>query len=383
MMRIETPFADYVFYSNMRSSSSWRELKDQGREQYEQGHYEEALSLYVQSNSRCTTPLDRQVILSNMVACRLKLHQNERALIDAKECVRLNPSWSKAHVRLASAYIAMGASNDACNALQTAIRHDPSNAMARHMLLQQLQRDRQQQSNPDMDTTSTVRDEVPPPPGSTRPDDIPSARRSYHEDEMDDELSWVDWMHAMWGRCKSWYLSQSESRQTGLKVLVGMIVLYISFGGRFGWGSSLSSSYNDPYQTTAGRDQHSEYDSPTSRQQQHHRSSQYYDQSRYHPYDGSARRHNNMEYRDTSYRDNSYRSSSWGGGYYQGGSYGYAGDTPPWQWILVMAVLAYVARLNGMNPLPIVMMLMQGGGRMMYRRPGMGQYRRRRGRMGW
>ena len=127
-------------YPNVNASpaaSSWLQHKQQGRVSYESGQYEEALASYRAAlNPEYECPaIEAQILRSNVVACRLKLGgvaQADAAVQDAKQCIALNPSWAKGHVRLASAYIALGGghSNDACNALQTALRLDPSNQLA-------------------------------------------------------------------------------------------------------------------------------------------------------------------------------------------------------------------------------------------------------------
>ena len=118
--------------------TSWLGWKERGKSAFERGDYEEALDCYktaLQPEYECHAAVDRQVLLSNVVACRLKLaaaegdgadsqQQAAAAVQDAKQCVNLNPSWSKGHVRLASAYVALNdptRSNDACNA-KVAIR---------------------------------------------------------------------------------------------------------------------------------------------------------------------------------------------------------------------------------------------------------------------
>jgi len=69
------------------------------------------------------------------------------------KCVALNDRWAKGHVRLASAYIALGGhSNDACNALQKALQLDPRYPNARQLLIQELRR---RQGNPTTTSTST------------------------------------------------------------------------------------------------------------------------------------------------------------------------------------------------------------------------------------
>jgi tetratricopeptide (TPR) repeat protein len=443
---IPVPFPD-AFQQPHCTMLSWRALKDQGRVEYDRGNYEQALSLYQQALSSAATAglssttsiLDRQVILSNIVACRLKLGQNDRAVQDAQECIRLNPSWSKAHVRLASAYIALGRSNDACNALQTAIRHDSCNATARQMLLQQLRRDnrppphqqqssQQQQSrqHPNMDQShgvedsnrdtsagnataagtgdnnnnnndSTRSDDVPSPPSPQhRPAAAAAATNLDNDDNVDDTMSLIDRWRANGNRLKHWYTSQSESRQSGIKLLLGLLVLYISFGGRFGlvgdnsrWSHHRGDHYNsradqaarrNTAAASAGRyhnaDDDTYYQQQPQQQQrpqrQHHeyRSSQqrratddassYYSSNR--GYDGYSSSSSSNGDHHNSYRRSEYdRRSGSSRGYnnrYMNGDSG----APPWRLILLVLAGAYVCRINGINPLPIALVLLRGFG---------------------
>ena len=74
------------------------------------------------------------------------------------QCIALNPNWSKAHIRLASAYIAQGDhSNDACQALQRALSLDPSNKVARQMLVNELRRRGDGGGSSSMQSTKEVR----------------------------------------------------------------------------------------------------------------------------------------------------------------------------------------------------------------------------------
>ena len=176
--------------NNARTTpTSWIGWKERGRQAYIRGDHDVALQAYTQalhhrhhqhhsSSSLSSSNLDQQILLSNMVACRLKLGgsaQAEAAVENAKRCIALNDQWAKGYVRLASAYIALGQhsgaahnpvdvnsdesqsqtqgartshSNDACNALQRALQLDPGNPTARDMLIRELRsRDHGRQSN--------------------------------------------------------------------------------------------------------------------------------------------------------------------------------------------------------------------------------------------
>jgi hypothetical protein len=77
--------------------SSWTSHKLAGKDHFERGNYEEALTCYrsaLNPEYNCP-PAERQIILSNVVACRLKLGgpaQARAAVEDAKQVSVCNSS---------------------------------------------------------------------------------------------------------------------------------------------------------------------------------------------------------------------------------------------------------------------------------------------------
>jgi hypothetical protein len=147
--------------------TTWIGWKERAKVYVENGEYSNALNAYTQAlfpDMNC--PLsEQQIVLSNMVACRLKLGgklQAEAAIELSKRCIAINESWSKGHVRLASSYIAMEDitySNDACRSLQRAIQLDPNNRTAKDMLIRELRRDHRSRRS------SSPTNVTPPPTG--------------------------------------------------------------------------------------------------------------------------------------------------------------------------------------------------------------------------
>ena len=74
-------------------SSSWRSFKEQAKRAFENGNYHESLSFYssaLHPNLSCPAA-ERQILLSNMVACRLQIGgtaQAEAAVENAKQVCR-------------------------------------------------------------------------------------------------------------------------------------------------------------------------------------------------------------------------------------------------------------------------------------------------------
>jgi Tetratricopeptide repeat len=364
--------------------SSWVGWKERGKDCFQNGNYERALNAYTQAlrpEFRCPVS-EQQILWSNIVACRLKMGgraQAEAAVEAAKQCVALNDAWAKGHVRLASAYIALGDhSNDACNALQRALQLDPGNRTARDMLVRELRRDRTSQTQSANTWTSTATTPSPSAPAedlddqdyypSRRRNDastpqnttpvgatLPPRNRSYNDDIDHGGLSWNERMHFYAQRAKHWYNSQNDDVKTVLKVLLGLVVLYVAFGGRFGLEYLSSSSSPSGHRSSSDvyRDFYQERRQLQFHEQQHHGRS------------NNNNNNNNRDYYDLyagtgydSYHSrSSRRSSSWGmvgGG---GNNYGT---------MLMLAGVAYIAHRNGINPFQALFfanMAMGGRGR--------------------
>jgi len=227
--------------------ATWIRHKEEGKRQFQIEQYEDALKYYSLSAKSCPHS-ERQIILSNIVACRLKIGgpaMAAAAIRDAKQCISLNERWAKGHIRLASAYTALGDhSNDVCNSLQRSIMLDPSNRIARQMLMKELRRDNVSSVSPHPRPTPTA------PPEEM---DDSSARRQQRRntsatpadatgveeiDDTEDSISIIDRIKIFWNQTISWYHDQPEDIKSLFKVLFGILVLYIIFGGRFGLGGS-------------------------------------------------------------------------------------------------------------------------------------------------
>jgi hypothetical protein len=203
--------------------------------------------------------------------------------------------------------------------------------------------------------------------------------RNQYNDDIDNVMSWSERFQFHVQRTKHWYDSQTDDIKAVLKVLLGLVVLYVAFGGRFGleYLSSPSSSsterrnvYEEFYQERRQRHQN---------QEQGSRNRQYYD-----PYGGGY----NYASDDQAYSRHR-RGSSWGFG-------GYGGSSSFPASLLFLAAVAYVAHRNGINPFQALFfanMAMGGRGRGGLRRgiypggwgPGgmMGGFGHRGGRPRW
>jgi len=260
------------------SITDWRDIKDEGREAFGRADYNEALRCYLASIDQLTSQSDErnidehQVLLSNVVACRLKLGgkvQVEKAVEDAEKCISLNDRWPKAHVRLASAYIALGGhSNDACRALQRALSLDRNNVVAREMLVKEMQQrnsresggvgecsnannaepnserpqpgDPQSSSQHDNHPTAEAPAEHLFPGASAPPEGTPGEPTSTDGINLDDieppspSMSITERINYHLAQFSEWFHSLEEDKRTLLKVVGVFLLLYVALGGRFG-----------------------------------------------------------------------------------------------------------------------------------------------------
>lgn len=173
------------------------------------------------------------------------------------QCIALNNQWPKAHIRLASAYIALGGhSNHACQSLQRAISLDRTNQVARDMLIKEMrgrgtnERGNNGSSSNSTDggdsSTHTPEEEEETSHQSQQPEQQSSSHRSNESspdgidvDDIDPPSGYN--FHSISERVQHyftksviWYQNQSEDMQTILKISFAFLLLYIALGGRFG-----------------------------------------------------------------------------------------------------------------------------------------------------
>ncbi|KAL7566565.1 hypothetical protein ACA910_000634 [Epithemia clementina (nom. ined.)] len=406
--------------SSSRRMRSWLDWKEDGKRAYERCDYEHALESYrkaLQPEYECPTKADRAVLWSNVVACRLQLVKNESggdpqaraAVEDAKQCVALNPNWAKGFMRLASAYIALGGhSNDACNALQSAIRLDPGNKDARQMLVRELRRDHANaasasavgnsppQPQPSASGYDTIRETTPPP---SNPDYVPASSFSFASSStsssstgsvpssappttahhrrptVDDGLTWRERISFQASRASEWYQNLNGDVKTILKIGLLLLALYVAFGGRFGFEESLRSTtsashryniYNDPANDDGAKTTSRGNYGAENAYEQYRRQKQQVQQQKRRNTHGGGYHHGARAYDDDTYYD----------------PYSYAPPPPPptrrsssfrlsdlfdgsLPSLLLLGGILYLCHYSGINPFQalLVMNIMAGGRR--------------------
>ena len=288
---------------NVTMTSEWSEYSDQGASCFSSQNYIDALGHYSRALEKLSNTDDspdnserkkeHQILLSNVIACRLKIGGEDMidmALREANEvryacfqsflcfsgnhyhcfiflskCIKINPSWAKGHIRLAAAYIAKGGhSNDACQALQRAISLDKDNKVAREMLVKELRQRDNSAANRSGDGASSATNEsqhhtagsgsapsapsaesIPnnysasdTPPINVDIDDFPAPNAPHTLSEQ---------LQQYLTRAISWYHSQSEDKKTLFKVSFCFLLLYIALGGRFGFEYAVGQKTRGNY----------------------------------------------------------------------------------------------------------------------------------------
>ncbi|XP_042392189.1 TPR repeat-containing thioredoxin TTL1-like [Zingiber officinale] len=109
------------------------ELKEMGNEEYKNGRYAEAVALY-----------DRAIVMDphkasywcNKAAALMAMGQLLKAVAECKEAVRIDPSYGRAHRRLATLYLRLGEAEKAIHHFKLAKREANSQDMAQAYRLQ-------------------------------------------------------------------------------------------------------------------------------------------------------------------------------------------------------------------------------------------------------
>ncbi|KAL6838640.1 hypothetical protein ACP4OV_031354 [Aristida adscensionis] len=99
------------------SAADPEEVKRAGNEQYKKGCFEEALKLYDRALALCP---DNAACRSNRAAALIGLRRLGDAVKECEEALRIDPSYARAHQRLASLHIRLGHIEDALKHLSLA-----------------------------------------------------------------------------------------------------------------------------------------------------------------------------------------------------------------------------------------------------------------------
>ncbi|KAG0678391.1 Hsp90 cochaperone [Pichia californica] len=105
------------------------EFKQKGNDAFRQKNFPEAIDYFTEAIKASETP--NHVLYSNRSACYASLHKYDEALHDAKECVKINPTWAKGYNRVGAAEFGLSNYDSSIEAYNNALKLEPTNSMAK------------------------------------------------------------------------------------------------------------------------------------------------------------------------------------------------------------------------------------------------------------
>ena len=251
---------------NINAPTTWRGWVLRGQQLYGCGDYAGALAALQQSSADAPSSA-RPSILTRMVACQIQLNNTEAALALAQEIVELQPRWAPGHVTLGVTCTFARASNDACRHYQTALRMDSQHAVARKLLRHELQQ--RNDTTTSNNTTPTLPEDLTleralgldDDDASTEPSNDASSSHYSTAQAAPRGDSWLS-------RLLMWYHRLSEDQRTLLHIGLGLVVLYVAFGGRFGLSGNTTRRQGN---YDASNNVYAQYRRQRHQEQQQHR----------------------------------------------------------------------------------------------------------------
>eukprot|EP00761_Pharyngomonas_kirbyi_P012836 gb/GECH01012863.1/.p1 GENE.gb/GECH01012863.1/~~gb/GECH01012863.1/.p1 ORF type:complete len:568 (+),score=202.42 gb/GECH01012863.1/:1-1704(+) len=98
--------------------------KEKGNNAFKEGKHQEAIDFFSKAIECDDT---NHVFFSNRSACYAKLEKYDKALEDADQCIKVNPTWPKGYTRKGAALEFMGRNEDALEAYNEGLKHDSDN----------------------------------------------------------------------------------------------------------------------------------------------------------------------------------------------------------------------------------------------------------------
>ncbi|KAL3230034.1 Heat shock protein STI1 [Nakaseomyces bracarensis] len=124
------------------------DYKQQGNAAFSAKDYEKAIEMFSKAIEVSETP--NHVFYSNRSASYASLKKFNEALSDAKECVQINPTWSKGYNRLGAAHLGLGDLDEAEGSYKKALELDANNQAAKDGLDQVHRTQESRQGMPDL-----------------------------------------------------------------------------------------------------------------------------------------------------------------------------------------------------------------------------------------
>lgn len=132
------------------------EYKQEGNAAFVAKDYKKAIEKFTKAIEVSEQP--NHVLYSNRSACYTSMKEFTKALNDANECVKINPTWSKGYNRVGAAHFGLGDLDDAEGSYKKALELDSSNKAAQDGLDQVSKTQEARQSQPDMGLTQMFND---------------------------------------------------------------------------------------------------------------------------------------------------------------------------------------------------------------------------------
>ncbi|WMV47074.1 hypothetical protein MTR67_040459 [Solanum verrucosum] len=146
--KTEKELADLVAISALKESTAF-ELKELGNEYVKKGkkHYSDAIDCYTRAiNQNALSDAEQSILCSNRAHVNLLLGNYRRALQDAEDAIKLNPSNVKALYRAAKASVFLNLLAEAKGLCEKGLQHSSSNEelkkLARHIDIQKSEMER-------------------------------------------------------------------------------------------------------------------------------------------------------------------------------------------------------------------------------------------------
>jgi len=98
------------------------QLKDRGNQAFTQGNFQAAIEYYTQA----LAAHPEATFYSNRAACYIYLKQFEKAIVDARKAIEMDPKIPKPYYRLSQALMAQGKLNEAFEVLGTGLVNNPN-----------------------------------------------------------------------------------------------------------------------------------------------------------------------------------------------------------------------------------------------------------------
>lgn len=116
----------------------WAEAKAKGNQAYQAGNHQQAIKHFttaIELETPKNTGKQLHILYSNRSAAQLSLGLAHEALMDAKKCQELEPTFAKGWSREGAALYRLGRFSDAMAAYEAGLQQTPGNAVSEKFLV--------------------------------------------------------------------------------------------------------------------------------------------------------------------------------------------------------------------------------------------------------